>query len=339
MGRRILRGSLAGIGILLLILDSRTALTGAKEAIDLCISSVIPSIFPFLVLSGILTPAICGLNVPILRPLSRILGIPAGSEGIFLTGILGGYPTGAQAVHQAWQRGQLNKEDAQRMLAFCSNAGPSFLFGILGAKFPDFWMLWTLWGIHILSAVAVGIILPRHENLSQGPTTSSPVTLTQSLKKAVVTMGYICGWVVLFRIILSFLDRWFLWLLPVDVRVGIYGLFELANSCCSMELVASCGMRFILTSAVLAFGGVCVTMQTASVTDRLGMGMYLPGKLLQTCISIFLSMIIQCLAFTASEKVALSPVLVIAISILIFLFAYIPRKSKKRGSIPSPVGV
>ena len=149
MGRRILRGSLAGIGILLLILDSRTALTGAKEAIDLCISSVIPSIFPFLVLSGILTPAICGLNVPILRPLSRILGIPAGSEGIFLTGILGGYPTGAQAVHQAWQRGQLNKEDAQRMLAFCSNSGPSFLFGILGAKFPVFWMLWALWGIHI----------------------------------------------------------------------------------------------------------------------------------------------------------------------------------------------
>ena len=125
----------------------------------------------------------------------------------------------------------------------------------------------------------------------------------------------------------------------MDVRVGIYGLLELANSCCSMELVASCGMRFVLTSAVLAFGGVCVAMQTASVTDRLGMGMYLPGKLLQTCISIFLSMIIQWLAFPASDKVALSPVLVISIPILIFLSAYILRKSKKRGSIPSPVGV
>lgn len=339
MGKRIFRGGLAALGIFLLILDSRTALRGAQDAIDLCLSSVIPSIFPFLVLSGMLTPAICGMDIPFLRPLARILGIPTGSEGIFLTGILGGYPTGAQAVHQAWQRGQLNTEDAMRMLAFCSNAGPSFLFGILGTKFSDHWMLWALWIIHILSAIAVAIILPKSKNASRSVSSASTVTLTKSLKKAVITMGYICGWVILFRVMLAFLDRWFLWLLPVEVRVGIYGFWELANGCCSGDLISSDGMRFIITSGMLAFGGVCVTMQTASVTGQLGMGYYLPGKILQTCVSIFLSIIIQWFLFPASEKVALSPVFLPIFPVLICLFAYITRKSKKRGSIPSPVGV
>lgn len=339
MDKRILRGSLAALGIFLLILDSLTALKGAHEAIEMCLSSVIPSIFPFLVLSGILTPAISGMNLRLSRSLSRILGIPSGSEGIFLTGILAGYPTGAQAVHHAWEQGQLSKEDAHRMLAFCSNAGPSFLFGVLSAKFSDSWMLWVLWGVHILSAIAVAIILPRRENTSHHVSSASTVTLTQSLKKAVITMGYICGWVVLFRIMLAFLDRWFLWVLPVDVRVGIYGLLELANGCCSAHLVTSAGMRFILSSGMLAFGGICVAMQTTSVTGQLGLGRYLPGKILQTCISILLSMVTQGILFPASEKVVVSPVLLLFILILILFFAYIPRKNKNRGSIQSAISV
>ncbi len=330
MGKRIIRGGLAALGIFLLILDSQTALKGAQEAIKLCLSSVIPSIFPFLVLSGILTPAICGVNVPFFRPLSRILAIPTGSEGIFLTGILGGYPTGAQAVHQSWKQGQLSKEDAMRMLAFCSNAGPSFLFGILGTKFPDHWMLWTLWAIHILSAIGVAMILPRGKISSKNISPAPPVTLTQSLKKAVITMGCICGWVVLFRAVLTFLDRWLLWLLPLDVRICIYGLLELANGCCSADMIASVGMRFILTSGMLAFGGVCVAMQTASVTRELGLGQYLPGKLMQTCISLFLSFVVQRFAFPASEQLALSHVLPWLLPILIFGFAYIAQKIKKR---------
>lgn len=339
MSKRFFQGGLAALGILLLILDSQAALSGAQEAIELCLSSVIPSIFPFLVLSGILTPAMCGMNVPIFRPLSRIMGIPAGSEGILLTGILGGYPAGAQAVHQAWEQDQLSKEDAHRMLAFCSNAGPSFLFGILSAKFSDHWMLWALWIIHIMSAMIVAIIFPGGRCTGRSITSASSVTLIQSLKKAVITMGYICGWVILFRVVLAFLDNWLLWLFPVAMRVCIYGLFELANGCCSMELVAPTGMRFILSSAMLAFGGVCVAMQTASVTGKLGLGYYLSGKILQTCVSVFLSMVVQWFLFPAPEKVTLSPLFLLGLLILIFLFAYIPRKIKNRGSIPSPIGV
>ena len=298
MIKRIMPGIFAGFGVLLLILDSRTALLGAQTGIELCIYSVIPSIFPFVVLTGVLTPAICGGKSRLLRPIGKLLGIPPGSEGLFLTGILGGYPTGALAVYQAWQKGQLSKKDSQRMLAFCSNAGPAFLFGILGSKFAETWVLWLLWCIHILSAVLVGILLPGRSDEEQF---SSPVpapTLSDSLKRSVVTMGYICGWIVLFRVILAFCDCWFLWLLPKFAQVAFYGFLELANGCTALDSIPSIGLRFVLCSAMLAFGGICVTMQTASVTGKLGLGRYLSGKVMQGLFSIFLSYLVQWICFS-----------------------------------------
>ena len=265
MKRRILIGIFSAVGILFLILDSKTALQGASDAVELCLHSVIPTIFPFLVLSGLLTSVICGAQSKFLAPLGRLLGIPRGSEGIFLTGILGGYPTGAQAVHSAWQRGQLGTDDARRMLGFCSNAGPSFLFGILISAFPHSWMLWLLWGIHILSAILTAVILPNDVPPGKVSITQNTVTLSKSVRQAVAPMGYICGWILLFRIILAFFDRWVLWALPASLRVAVYGTFELANGCCSLNAISSVGQRFVIASSMLAFGGICVTMQTVTV--------------------------------------------------------------------------
>ena len=48
------------LGMLLLILDSGTALEGAKEGLVLCVSSVIPALLPFWVLSSLLTGSLWG---------------------------------------------------------------------------------------------------------------------------------------------------------------------------------------------------------------------------------------------------------------------------------------
>lgn len=334
MKKRIIQCGVTSLGILFLILDSKTALKGAHDGISLCLQSVIPSIFPFLVLSGMLTSAMIGTDLRFLRPFGKLLGIPQGTECIYIAGILGGYPTGAQAVHDAWLRGQLDKKDAQRMLAFCNNAGPSFLFGILGGTFPKFWMLWLLWLIHIISSVLVGIIIPGKSKKSQLISTAQPLTLTQSLKRSVVIMGNICGWIILFRCILAFLDRWILWLVPTSVRIGLYGLFELANGCCNLPEIEHTGLRFVICSAMLSFGGICVLMQTASVTGKLGLRYYVPGKLLQGLLSLILSYLTQFILFPVSEKFEISAIFVPLLILLIGLLIIISRKMQNRGRIP-----
>ena len=66
--RKILTASLSASGILLLILDGKTAISGASEGLQLCIRSVIPSLFPFFVLSNLLTGTLLGQDISVFRP-------------------------------------------------------------------------------------------------------------------------------------------------------------------------------------------------------------------------------------------------------------------------------
>ena len=339
MGKKIWNGILAGLGIFVLIMDAKTAILGARNALELCLASVIPSLFPFIILSGMLVSVLNGVNARFLRPVSSILRIPQGKVGVFLAGILGGYPIGAQCVYQTYKSGGISKKNAERMLMFCSNAGPSFLFGILGMKFPAVSASWALWVIHISSAILVARMIPSQPDLVFSKTESKTITLPQALKNAVITMGYICGWIILFRIILTFLDRWFLWLLPTQLQVGIYGILELANGCLTLDAISLPGLRFVIASGMLAFGGLCVAMQTVSVVGNLGIMCYLKGKILQTIISIPLSIMIQWIIFSPTERMPFS-LAILLFSVLIPVISWILfRKSEIKGSIPAIIGV
>ena len=118
--KRFWTSFLCGIGMIILILDTKTAIAGAYDGISLCIRSVIPSLFPFFVLSGILTGALTGIRGRILAPIGRFCGMPRGSESILLTGLLGGYPIGAKSVAESYRNGQIDKNDAKRMLDFAA---------------------------------------------------------------------------------------------------------------------------------------------------------------------------------------------------------------------------
>lgn len=284
--------------MLMLILDTKTAFNGAKDAIELCLRTVIPSLFPFFVFSTLLTSGLTGMNLKILKPLGGLLRIPKGSEPIFLVGALGGYPTGAQAVTDGFLSGQITKQDARRMLGFCSNAGPSFLFGIAGLCFTSPERPWVLWGIHMLSALLTGMLLPGGSRNVTTLSRKKAVTLPEALKRSLRITAQVCGWIIIFRVLLAFLQRWFLWYIPPIYQILTHGFLELTIGCLSLVLLDSEGLRFILCAGFLAFGGLCITMQTLSVATPIGMGMYLPGKFLQMLISLLLAAVYQQITFS-----------------------------------------
>ena len=286
---RILTGFGASIGMLILILDGKTALIGAKTGVELCLWTIIPSLFPFFVLSVLLTGAFLGQEMKILRPLGRLFSMSKGSEALLIPAFLGGYPAGAQSLAQAYGAGLMDKQAAQRYLTFCSNAGPAFLFGMLGPMFPKTWMVWLLWGIHIFSAFLVSRITPGQE-VSLSLPGGSPPSVSAAVLSGTKIMAQVCGWVVLFRVVLAFLERWLLWLIPREISIFLSGLLELSNGCCALSGIESIPLRFLLASVFLAWGGFCVAMQTASVVRGLSIRSYLRGKLLQTLFSLLLSL-------------------------------------------------
>lgn len=278
--------------MLLLILEVKTAVKGIQEGIDLCLRTLIPSLFPFLIVSAMLTAWTVGSQLKPLRWICTLCRIPAGSESLFLAGLLGGYPVGAGNVAQAYRTGQLSKEDAGRMMVFCNNAGPAFLFGILGPQFSDRTTVWYLWAVHISSALLCGTLLPGETGEASKITGRNPITLTKAMEQAVKTMAQICGWVLLFRMVLEFLEGWLFWLIPDGLCVLISGFLELSNGCILLQGISDETMKFLLSSVMLAFGGICVWLQTVTVCSGIDCRRYLPGKLLQMLLSALLSLVV-----------------------------------------------
>lgn len=291
------------LGMLILILDSKTALLGIQQGIELCLRTVIPSLFPFFFISNLITSSMLGKENRLLRYVGKFCGIPSGAESLLLTALLGGYPVGAQIISQACNTGTLSKDDGRRMLGFCNNPGPAFIFGMVASLFSSPAAGWTLWISIILSSLFTGFLLPEKAN---GHALIRPVkesTPTSALTGSISVMSYVCGWVILFRLLIVFLQRWFLWMFPTVVQVLIAGILELSNGCISLDSIAQPGLRYLMCAGFLCLGGCCVTMQTASAAGNLGLKYYFPGKILQASIGIILSYGTQFFLFSKDERV------------------------------------
>lgn len=279
---------LCSILMVVLILDSKTALDGALGAVNLCITTVIPPLFPMMVLSSLLTDRI-SMGVPQAAVLlNKIISIPKGCEGILAPAFLGGYPVGAACIASQYRSGSLSKQDAQHMLSFCSNAGPSFIFGVCANLFKENYTVWLLWMIHIASAIMVGICQNHapHQSENQNIPTR---TITQIVKTSTGTMAYICGWIILFRVLIQITQKWLLWLFPSFLQAVIAGSLELTNGCLMLGEIPSEAVRFVLCSILLSIGGICVFMQTTAIIAPLSPKSYCIGKFKQTLFSGVLS--------------------------------------------------
>ncbi len=323
--------------MLILILDAKTSVSGAVSGVALCMQAVIPSLFPFFVLSSLITGALTGTSLRWMRVIGKWLRIPACGESIFLTGLVGGYPLGAAMVADACRKKRLTDRDAMRMMAFCSNAGPAFIFGMAGNMFESRWVPCLLWIFQILAAAITAAVLPGEPRAATLGCTEE-VSLVGALKSALYAMASVCGWVVLFRVLISFLQRWCLWLLPAQGQVLAMGILELSNGCFALEMIGNQGTRLILCALFLSFGGLCVLMQTASVSQGADIRMYFPGKCMQACICVALSCMAQFL-FPKTEREQHSFFVFAAALILGVIFSMILRKMQKNSRNQLAVGV
>ena len=150
--------------------------------------------------------------------------------------------------------------------------------------------------------------------------------MAQVMKKATGAMASVCGWVILFRVILCFLQKWLLWRLPDAVSILLSGLLELTNGCLLLPKIPDMHIRFLCAVLMLNFGGICVLMQTASVAEGTELRYYIGGKLLQTLFSTAWA------AVFCGYYAALFP--------LFFIFCLpVFQKHRKNSSIPVTVGV
>lgn len=284
---------LAVLGLGVLLWRAPQAALAAKDGVALCLTVVIPSLFPFLVMSRLV------LQTGFERACRRILGplmepafhLPRQGASALVLGLLGGYPVGAAAAASLHTDGQLTRQQAEELLGFCSNAGPAFFFGMLGGIFRSEKTAAILYGIHVVSALLTGLILQAgRKRGSRVPQRFFPVQKsTASIYESAKTMCLICAYIILFRVVCSILGS-FLPDVPA-LRVGLMGLLEMTGGCCALPELGAPGLRYCLASGFSAFGGLCVFMQTRSVLDGSGLrgSQYLTGKAIQAVTAVLMT--------------------------------------------------
>ena len=275
------------------ILDAKTASLAAAQAVELCAQVVVPSLLPFLVLSRLfLGSAACQGLVRLCGPLmGPLFGLPPAAAPALVLGLLGGYPVGARTAGNLYAAGQLTRPEAERLLAFCSNAGPAFLFGMIGSCL-GVKQAALLFGVQALAALLTGALLAKRGGncRTASPFRAVPVSLPEAVQGSLWAMGQICTYVVLFSVAGAFLGKWLPAETPFWLRLLLSGLLELSGGCCKLSRLAQPELRFLFGLLFSTFGGLCVWMQTLAVTRPAGLTarQYLPGKLLQTVLALAL---------------------------------------------------
>lgn len=273
-----------------------------RSALELCVRSLIPSLFPFFVFSALLTQTgfvqtAGALLTPLVRPLFRI-----GGRGalVFFIGILSGYPTGAKMAADLYREGAVSRTEGRKLLPFCNNSGPLFIIGAVGngmlkSTKTGVFLYW----IHLLSALLVGLCFrfygegEKKTALSLRTAVGSELrgyyrekkraSLSEAVATAVQSTLFICGFIVFFSVISECLKPLLAHISNETLRLLLGSLPEVTSGIsevCASRLAER--QKLIFISALLGFGGICVHMQVLGVlsgTD-LGMKQYLLGKLL-----------------------------------------------------------
>ncbi|MBQ8509138.1 MAG: hypothetical protein IJ493_04440 [Clostridia bacterium] len=283
----------------------RTVTASAAGALEQCAIRLIPSLFPFLVLTGIMNGS--GLSALIARilgkPFSALFGLPPAGAYAFLLGSLGGFPVGAVCTRGLYERGELTLDEAGRLCAFSNNAGLAFCVGGIGlALFGDTAVGWQLYVSQLLAAALVGIAQRprsfRHPAESTPPTESASQSageiVTAAVSQAGMTMLKICAFAVFFAVIGDALA------MVLTVYFGEI-VSALGVSFCELTMASRCCAGLgglagkLLCGFAVGFSGISVHMQVVSVLSGSGISAtrYSVSKLVQGLLTAGILLVIN----------------------------------------------
>ena len=305
----------------ILLLYPVPAIEAVREAMRLCWDTIIPSLFPFLVISSLLTDLLPQRTLrrylsPLTQPLFRLSG---SSAAVLALGFTGGYPVGVRTTTALYKNGSLNRSEAEHLLSFSNNSGPGFLLGVVGiGVFESTAVGLWLYAIHIASALFIGILFGFHRkdapncpapiycrNISK----NFPTMFTEAITGSFLAILNICAFVFFFMIALRMLS--FTGILHVLSSSAAFllapfgmteylataliaGILELSTGSACLHGIALTPGTAALASFLLGWGGFSVHCQSLTfiLETDLSCKSYFIGKLLQAIVSSILAFLL-----------------------------------------------
>lgn len=267
----------------LMLLSPQATFDGAFRGLMLWFEVVLPTLYPFLLLSSFL------LATGNLRLISSLLGgvctrfLKVSKSGSFvvLTGFLCGYPMGAKIAADMYESGYISHEEGCYLLSFCNNTSPSFILNFLVLQtLGDKVLLVPTLLILTVSPLLVSLFTRRlyHFKITRptNPTRNarkndrgkadwSFAEIDDCIMNSFETLLKVGGYIILFSVLLSLLQKintspWF---------VCALSCLEVTNG---VRLISSLHLPMAITYPVMlgltAFGGLCAAAQTQCMVKK-----------------------------------------------------------------------
>lgn len=310
---RICLGAFSLLSLVLVLCRSEVAIQYVTRGLLLCARTVIPSLFPFMVLSEILVTGRL-LERPlrrVTRPLGGLLHLPAAGCTAVILGLVCGFPVGAKCATLAHREGLLSKQEAERTVAIANVPSSAFLISAVGVT------LWenrafgvSLYACVLISALTVGILLghisQKEEKAAKSCDTvcNSPPRLgarlfTDAIASATHSILLVCAYVIFFSALVGTLGA-----LLEDSRLSgegvaaLFAIFELSGGVSRISGLGNTLHAALLTAFAVGWSGLSVHCQVLSICNGSGLSLrpYLLARVLSAilCALLFWGVLLLC---------------------------------------------
>lgn len=308
-----------------LIFFPEDSFKSSKNAINIFLQVVLPSLFPMMILSRIIINS-SFLNIfnklltPLMYPVFRVPGI--GAIALIL-GIFGGYPLGAQITSTLKSEKKINGDQAINLATITSFSAPLFIIGTVGiGLLGSAYVGYRIYICHVLSGLISGIIVNRlfHKNnlIEKSPTkyktahnsistSFSPTPLIDltidAIKKSVFSLSIVGGLIIIFSVIyqisvsarlidlIVYISKEYFHLPHYTLQVipGIFaGLLEVTTGVFMISNLDILPVwKYTAISFLTSFSGLCIISQTIAVlkTQHISYKQYVLCKFLHSILS------------------------------------------------------
>ncbi len=270
-----------------MLIFPKEVFTGASEGLLLWFQIILPTLFPFLLMTNLLlsTGSIHYISSAFGKGISHVFRVSPNGSFAVLVGFLCGYPMGAKTAADLTVSGYISQKEGQYLLSFCNNTSPVFILNFIVWKTlkEERLMLPTLC-ILMLSPIIVSFFT-RKRYLSAGNefcdlsvSDNRSIVVSEhsqsfrevdlSIMNSFETLIKIGGYMMLFSVILRLFQN-----LPFSIPGMIYFLpfLEVTNGVVMIsESVLPISIQYPAILGLTAFGGLCSVAQTQCMIQKAG---------------------------------------------------------------------
>lgn len=294
---------------LYLLLFPQNGLYACTHALALWSDSVVPALFPVMILSRLLisTDILYLILKPIAFLCSRFLHLSFYGTYALLLGYICGYPMGVKTIADLEDERLLSQEEGYFLARFINNVSPGFLVGYVCTELlrnsaaASAYMV-ILYGASLTYGTVTAIfrkntgsrltytkkaIVQPDRNRKKSTHFSFLMLLDHTLEDSILQILKIGGYMVLFSVLTSVVYA--ISFLPDTARAMLSAVLEIS---CGAQQIAllSCPafLRGILMTASLSFGGLCSAFQSYAFLQRTGTSLpeYIKAKAMISLIAL-----------------------------------------------------